>query len=191
MELLGHEATAESAQWEKASSATEVMRLLSKVSNNNNNLPVTAQPATSTVLYLKHALSCILCALAQADSARTEALPREGSHSVILLRIGKGVMMFGSLASIDAMRGAPGEEAVRFMGCPFLVASCCHAHCHCLRAMAFFLTPRGATLTACQANEPLANSIEAAGKCLEALSRSKKAVPPGMQRGLRKLMDEV
>jgi hypothetical protein len=77
--------------------------------------------------------------LSKADSARTEALPREGSHSLILLRVDAGVVIFGSLASIDAMRGAPGEEA---------------------------------------ANEPLANSIEAAGKCLEALSRSKKATPP-------------
>merc|ERR1719230_521804 len=58
-------------------------------------------------------------------------------------------MVFGSLASIDAMRGAPGEEA---------------------------------------ANEPLANSIEAAGKCLEALSRSKKATPPVHESTLTTLL---
>ena len=113
VELLGHEAFCESASWEKAKSAADVMRMLQK-----------------------------------ADSARTEALPREGSHTLILIKIGKGVMVFGSLASIDAMRGAPGEDA----------------------------------------NEGLANSIEAAGKCLEALSRSKKAVPPVHESTLTTLL---
>jgi hypothetical protein len=78
--------------------------------------------------------------LTNADSRRTEAQPREGSHTIIGLKLpGGGVLIFGSLASIDAMRGAPGEEG------------------H---------------------HEALATSIEAAGKCLEALSRSKKAASP-------------
>ena len=78
--------------------------------------------------------------LTKADSARGESLPREGSHSLIFMKLpNKGVIIFGSLASIDAMRGAPGEEF---------------------------------------SQEALATSIEAAGKCLEALSRSKKAAPP-------------
>merc|ERR1719181_2717037 len=82
----------------------------------------------------------VMRALTKADSARTESQPREGSHSLILLKLpSKGVMIFGSLASIDAMRGLPGED---------------YPH------------------------EALATSIEAAGKCLEALSRSKKAAPP-------------
>ena len=78
--------------------------------------------------------------LTNADSKRTEAQPREGSHTIIGLKLpGGGVLALGSLASIDAMRGAPGDEG---------------------------------------SNEALATSIEAAGKCLEALSRSKKALPP-------------
>jgi len=106
VELLGHTAFAESAQWESCTSSTEVMRKLTN-----------------------------------ADSKRSEAQPREGSHTIIGLKLPSsgGVLIFGSLASIDAMRGAPGEEG------------------H---------------------HEALAASIEAAGKCLEALSRSKKAAPP-------------
>lgn len=78
--------------------------------------------------------------IASADNNRTEAHPREGSHTIIGLKLPSGgVFICGSLASIDAMRGAPGEEG------------------H---------------------HEALATSIEAAGKCLEALSRSKKAAPP-------------
>ena len=105
VELLGHKAFAESAQWNTCNSSADVMRQLTK-----------------------------------ADSARSEAQPREGSHSLIMLKLPSGgIMVFGSLASIDAMRGAPGEEG---------------------------------------AHEALATSIEACGKCLEALSRSKKAAPP-------------
>ena len=105
VELLGHQAFAESAQWTNCNSSADVMRALTK-----------------------------------ADSARTDAQPREGSHSLIMLKLpSKGVMVFGSLASIDAMRGAPGEEG---------------------------------------SHEALATSIESCGKCLEALSRSKKAAPP-------------
>ena len=105
VELLGHSAFAESAQWQTCGSSAEVMRKV-----------------------------------AAADGARTEAHPREGSHTIVGLKLPSGgVMILGTLASIDSMRGAPGEEGV---------------------------------------HEKLAQSIEAAGKCLEALSRSKKAAPP-------------
>ena len=62
-----------------------------------------------------------------------------GSHTLILLKVGDGLLIFGALASIDAMRGAPGQE---------------------------------------MSSEALAMSVEAAGKCLEALSRSKKVRNP-------------
>ena len=92
----------------------------------------------------------VMRVLGKADSARGESLPREGSHSLIFMKLpSKGVIIFGSLASIDAMRGAPGEE---------------YAH------------------------EALATSIEAAGKCLEALSRSKKAAPPVAESTLTTLL---
>jgi len=87
--------------------------------------------------------------LARADAARSESQPREGSHTLILLKVGDGLLIFGALASIDAMRGAPGQE---------------------------------------MSSEALAMSVEAAGKCLEALSRSKKAVPPVQESTLTTIL---
>ena len=100
--------------------------------------------------------------LSKADSARTEALPREGSHSLILLRVDAGVVIFGSLASIDAMRGAPGEEAANEP-----LANSIEAAGKCLEALALCMQ----VLTTAPVAFPT-------GKCLEALSRSKKATPP-------------